>query len=382
MVNDLTNYKGTVMVKKATNSELMKENNKKLILRLIMTEKYSRADIAKATGLTKAAVSIITEDLLSCGIIIETESDYTGVGRRPTILSINKDRFFAVGVNITRKNYEVGILNLSGEVIISEKKIFSDKPKSLILDEICKTINSQISSCAIPRSDILGIGITSPGPVDYKNLKILTPPGFEAWHNTDIGYIKEKFDDINVNLENVSNAHALYEKYYGKCTKSANYMTVFIDRDGIGAGIVVNDALYRGASGLSNEFGHTTIDMNGKKCMCGACGCLERYASSYEILSGTEYSSWQEAVDTNDTDLISREAQYLSAALISTVNLLDIDTVIISGDMAYKGKTLCELIEKNLICRTISKKKVPVFCSSGNSSVSVAASIIINDFFN
>lgn len=371
------------MAQKATNSELMKENNKKLVLRLIMNGQYSRANIAKITGLTKAAVSIITEDLISRGIVLESESDYSGVGRRPTILSINKDRFFAIGVNIARKGYQVGIHNLFGDVLISENKSSSGMSPTQILDDIYDIINSQVSSVQIPFSDILGIGITTPGPVYYKDLKILTPPGFDDWHYFDLGYFQNKSKHIsNVRLENVSNAHALYEKYYGKCKDISNYMTVFVDRDGIGAGIVINDAIYRGASGLGSEFGHISININGKRCKCGNFGCLECYASSSEIISDTQYSSWQQAVDAGDENIILQQSEYLSSALISAANLLDIDTIVISGDMAYKGEYLCQLIEKNVNLRTISKKKLPVIHSSQCDSVPVAGSIIIDGFFN
>ena len=70
-------------MKKATNALLMKEKNQKLILRIIRNSASSRADIARKTGLTKAAVTLIVDELISSGYIEEYTSDYVGVGRKP-----------------------------------------------------------------------------------------------------------------------------------------------------------------------------------------------------------------------------------------------------------------------------------------------------------
>ncbi|MBE7035223.1 MAG: ROK family protein [Ruminococcaceae bacterium] len=367
---------------RAINSESMKENNRKQILRLIMKGEYSRANIAKMTGLTKAAVSIITESFLQMNLVTEEPSTSFSVGRRPWILSLCENRYYAVGVNISRTSYEVGIHNLVGKVLISEKKPLPDCDPDLILEDIHDIILAQLKAQNIAHEDLLGIGVTAPGPIDYENGVILSPPNFERWHNYELtSKMGALFDNsFTIKLENVSNAVALYENYYGKQINSDNFMVVLADDTGIGAGIIVGNALYRGATGLGGEFGHISIDINGKQCSCGNKGCLERYAGIPEILKDTPYSTWEEAIDANDTGLIEKMAHYLSAALISAINLFDINTVILMGHIGYKADVLCHLLENKINDRTITKSSVSIVASDFNNLVGVAGSIMINDF--
>ncbi len=369
-------------MKSATNSEIMKENNKKLILRLIMKGEYSRADISKVTGLTKAAVSIITEDLLQNNIITESDSDYIGVGRRPKILSINKDCYYTAGVNITRSSYEVGIHNFFGEVAISEKRAILDSPYE-VMDDIYNVLMYQLKKMNLSPDELLGIGITTPGPVDVKKLLVMTPPNFESWHNISFDYLKNKFNDnVNIRLENISNACAIYEKYYDNNIKSDNYIVVLIADDGIGAGIVLDGSLYRGATGFAGEFGHITVDFNGKLCTCGNRGCLECYASMSEILKGTSYNSWKAVINSNDESIIEKESKYLASALTSVINLLATDTVVLTGDIGYKSAKICGMIEEKLSRGLIAKNNISVISSPLKNAVAIAGSSVINYFLS
>lgn len=368
---------------KATNSELMKSENEKLILRLIMKEKYSRADIARITKLTRAAVTIIVDNLKSKSIIKEEISDYSGVGRKPKILKINKNRYYTIGIDITRKSYNVGIVNLAGEIISSEENNLIDIKPEQVLNEIINIIKRLVKNSNIDENDILGIGVTAPGPIDHYNNIILTPPDFELWHNTDVNIIKNVFKrDIPLCLENIANATSLYEKYFGNCTDNPDYISLLVNYEGIGSGIIINNKLYRGPNGHGCEIGHISINIDGKKCKCGNTGCLECYASLDEIIKNTPYNSWREVMDNNDLSIIEKEIKYLSSALISVINMIDINTVVLSGDITYKSKIICDELNKNINKKIITKKEIAVISSLNNNPVSVSASIIIDNFFN
>ena len=93
------------------------------------------------------------------------------------------------------------------------------------------------------------------------------------WHGVPIVEILKKSFPTNIYLENHSNALALAEKIHGLGRDKSSFILLVADT-GVGAGIVINEVLYRGAGGFGSELGHTSIDMNGEKCACGNIGCL------------------------------------------------------------------------------------------------------------
>ena len=360
---------------RGTNSNLMKESNKKLVLNLIRQSEFSRADISRETGLTKAAVTIIADELIKNNIVFENEPLPQGVGRRPVKLSINYNSFYAVGINISRSKYNVGIINLNGDVLISESGR-TENPEILI-KKLNKIVENQIKSLNIEEENLLGIGITTPGPVNYKENKILCPPNFRQWHNISI---KESDFILPVSLENVANAYALSEKYFGVCQKDDNYLLLLVD-EGVGSGIIVEGKIYRGNKGLGNELGHNSIDYRGLACECGNCGCLEMYASIPNILAGTLHESWNAVVDKNDVAIMKKEAEYLASGLTNALNLFDFDKIIIAGDIAYKPKMLIKRLKGLINERVITKTDIEIKVSPEQNNIKIAGSIIINTFY-
>lgn len=361
-----------------TNASLMKENNKKLILNLIRQGDFSRAEISKTIGLTKASVTIIVDELIKDNMVYEEESDYSGVGRKPVYLRLKDDFAYAIGVNITRHLYRVGLVDINGRLISVKGKKHNNLPPDKVLDEISRLISEMVK--IVSNKKILGIGVVTPGPVDYKTGTILKPPNFSMWHGCEIAKRLAEKCGISVRLENISNACALSEKYFGSCRSEKNYAYIIVD-EGIGSGIVIDGSLFRGQNGNGNELGHTSINLEGEKCECGNVGCLEKYASIDAILKNTGYKSWKEAVDFGAKDLIEKEKKYLSVALVNLINLFDLNKIIIGGDLAYSGewfaKELFDIVNKKII----TGNTVSVSIGADIDKTVVAASSVINEFF-
>ena len=359
---------------KATNASSMKEKNKRLILNLIRQNNFSRAEIAKETNLTKAAVTIIMEDLINDGLVLESKAEYTGLGRRPIILKLNPKAMMAVGLNLTRNYAEMGIVNIEGKIICEKK--FDVYPKSKAIEEIEENIGKMITENNIADDSIYGIGITAPGLVDIQNTTILNPPNFNEWHYENIGLRLKDISDKNVYLENISGGITLCEKYFGIAKKMKNFLVLIVD-DGIGSGIMTSGCLFRKAS----ELGHTSIAFDGIKCECGNFGCVEKYASIPAILKGTNYKSWQEVIDSNDEKVIEKEAEYLSCAIINAANLFSVENVILEGGINYNPHKIINLIEEKLKRNRIVKKTPKVLSgSSYRGSVCAAVSVFDNYF--
>ncbi len=362
-------------MKQGTNAAIMRKRNKKTILALINSRPVSRAEIAKITGLTRAAVTIIIDELISQGYILEEPTKKATVGRQPTLLSFNGENRYSVGINIQRTCFHVGISNLNGKVIREERfEILLPEEFFSCIKEI---VENQIVETGIRREEIYGIGVATPGPIDTKVRKILNPPNFNSWHNVSVAERLQECLGYEVYHENVSNASALAEMYYGTAKESYNFMTLLVD-EGIGSGIVLNHQLFGGI----NELGHTSICYDGVLCECGNRGCLEKYASIPMILAGTGYSSWKEAVDADDTLLIEKEAEYLSTAITSANNLFDLDMLILCGDLCYCPEKLKTLISETVAQRRLHNKVVQIREGQVNSRSLVAAALVIHEFFS
>lgn len=362
-------------MEKATNLSSMRKKNEKMILSLLRTKRMSRASIARHTGLTKAAVSIITDELIKSGILRECGAKHKGnVGRAPVMLEICETCIYVIGINITRKNTFIGLCDVKGNVFF--ENTFETKAPYETFKEIGKNIKEISAKAAAQGKNIYKISVSAPGPVDAEKMLILNPPNFTSWHNVNIYEYLRRYTDLEIVFENVSKATAVSQKYFGSANTYKNFLTLLVD-DGVGSGLVLDGVLFKG----NLELGHTTIDYNGIECECGNRGCLEKYAAIPYILKNTKYKMWKEAVDAQDDGIIGRQAQYLSAAIVSANNLFNLEAVILCGKVSYKPEKLLEGITNTISDATLINAKPKIESGVQMSQILVASSLAVNDFF-
>lgn len=386
-----------LMDKKARNSSYMKFANRQSILNIIRKNTVSRAELARRTGLTRAAITLIIDELINNEIVKETGISESKYGRKPMLLEINPNRYYAIGLNISRYSCNIGIVNIKGNVLEKRKINLSGCKNAMkALNSITKEIENLIGDSKINNDRILGIGVSSPGPLDIYAGTILNPPNFRMWHNVNIVEELERELKFKVSLENISSARALAEKDYGKGVEFNSFMLMVVD-EGIGAGIIINNKLYHGVGGYGSEVGHTSININGRHCSCGNRGCLETYASVPNILKEVNkddknVSSWNEIVDRAESGdklylkIIEKEAHYLAAGIVNTMNLLELESVILTGDINYKPKFLMDRIRENVRSISITRNihNIQIFNSSINDNSEIISSVskVIENFFS
>lgn len=357
---------------RATNSALMRLKNEKHILSLINKGPISRVEIAKKTGLTKAAVTIIVDELKQKNIVFEQPIQLNTVGRNPVMLYLNGDAFYFISINITRRSISVGITNLAGKIISQDK--FSICAPDVAFDKIKALVECQIEKTHIDRGKIYKASVVTPGPVDTERGMILNPPNFNEWHYVSVVTEMQKSMDFEFVMENVSSATALAEKYFGVAGNDASFMILQVD-EGIGSGIIINDMLFKRLC----EFGHISIKHDGIKCECGNCGCLEKYASIPNILQNTGYESWQQVIEENNMDLVEAEAEYLSTAIISANNIFEFDKIVLCGDLTYQPELLLDLISLKIKANMLSKKTLKICAGEVTSKLLIASAVAIHD---
>lgn len=371
------------MAKAARNAEYTKEYNRKLFLRLLRREPLSRSEIARRMGLTRAATSLIAEELLSEGLIQETAATTRRLGRTPVPLALKPEAGYAAGVYLNRNGCTAGIVDICGTVLCKRRIHIGDGIHLEKIQPLVTCIHEMTAQAGIVPERLVGVGISAPGPLDGESGRILNPPGFALWHNTDIGPMLHQALDLPVYLENDASCLARHNLGKPGVQGSENFLLLLVD-SGVGSGVVVNGKILKGAGYFTSELGHTSIDHQGKRCVCGNIGCLEAYAAIQNLLEGSSFTTWRQIMDSfpyNDEamGLLRREIGYLTAGIVNMVNLISIDTVLLAGDLLYKAELLAPMLEDSvnsrLLRRSILPIRVLVSCSGPDARVQSAADV-------
>src|SRR5690625_1190662 len=199
--------------------QLMKSVNKSIVLNKIRThEPISRAKIAKRTKLTPPTVSSIVKELIEQDLVIESDLGKSQGGRKPTMLSINKDGHYVIGIDAGPNSLECILSNLSGGIknrlIVSYKSSLTNETFISLLKDIIKKVLREIDDI----DKIIGIGVAMHGVVDVKTGTSLFAPILQL-SNIPIKEELEREFDMVVKVENDARAMALGESWFGNYGK-------------------------------------------------------------------------------------------------------------------------------------------------------------------
>ncbi|HHU63578.1 MAG TPA: ROK family protein [Clostridiales bacterium] len=372
------------MAKQGANQLSIKTDNKLLVLQTIQKKgPISRADLAEITGLTKAAITNITTDLLKENCIRETGSASTPLGRRPILLDINPGYCSILGLYLARDFYTVILTDFSGKILAKTTNRFDGpETQSMMLKAVTSATNKLLRNQSPP---VLGMGITTIGPLDSIGGMILAPKDFHGWHDIPIVQILQDTFNIPVFLENDCNASILAEKLLGKFRDENNMVYLGVE-NGVGSGVIIDGKLYKGDEGYGVELGHTTVDINGPPCTCGNTGCLENYlklphivkqvkialelGASSSILQGD--ISWEIIIEAARLkDEVSLKAidhilRYLTVAVVNAINIFDPSVVILGHNLVLAKDLILPKLKQTVknFYLTRNYKQVRIECSS------------------
>ena len=146
-------------------------------------------------------------------------------------------------------------------------------------------------------SKIKAIGISSPGPIDYKAGKMLTPPNLKGWENTELVRLFEEEFKKPVFMNNDANAAGVAEFVFGGCKGIPDLVYLTLST-GMGGGVIIDGKLLQGASDTAGEVGHYVLDINGPYCPCGLRGCFEVYCGGANLAKMIQQKIKNERVHT------------------------------------------------------------------------------------
>jgi len=333
--------------------------NAGLVLRTIeKNDSISRADVGKIVGLTPPTISTIVKDLIERDIVQEIGKGASSGGKKPIMLKINSKAAYMIAVDLGGENgIRVALMDLSYH-IIKEKcgpKIESLNGKkfknalSVILTDFIREID-------IPSEKILSICIGVPGIVDFKSKKIIAAPCLNweiSLEDLDLREI-----GISITIENDVNLMALGEKTKGIAQKIKNFVFVG-ERTGIGAGIIINRKLYKGANNAAGEVGYLLIDPKYAPKSTRDHGCLEKLASYKVIVEKARekmgknirvmdvYKTAAEG-DSVALGIVKEALKFLAYGIGNISCVLDPELVIIGGGISILPPRFLEEIKINI----------------------------------
>lgn len=233
----------------------------------------SRADLARALGVSPAHMTQLTRELLVDGLIVELELDRAASqgGRPARMIGVASSAGSAVGVKVAADHVAFVEVGIDGAVVRSAARPF-DASASTALHELSVILSAFIDAGTGPQR-VLGVGVGVPGSVDSQASGVVDSVQL-GWVQMPIGATLRRALDHPVLVENNVNALTMAERLYGVGRAYDDFLVVTIGT-GVGAGIVQGGSVVRGAAGGAGEIGHIPVVEDGPACSCGNHGCLE-----------------------------------------------------------------------------------------------------------
>lgn len=230
----------------------------------------SRAGLARALGVSPALMTQLVKDLLADGLVVELDHSPSRGGRPARMLGLAASAGGAIGVKVVADHVAFVEVGLDGQVLRAASEPF-DASASTLLTDLTALLARFVAGSASDR--LLGIGVGVPGTVDRQGSGTVDSTQL-GWSQVPVGATLRRGLGLPVLVENNVNALAMAERLYGTGRRHQSFLVVTIGT-GVGAAVVVDGVVLRGASGGAGEIGHTPVVQDGPRCSCGNAGCLE-----------------------------------------------------------------------------------------------------------
>jgi glucokinase-like ROK family protein len=379
--------------------QLMKSVNKSIILNKIRTsEPISRAQIAKETSLTPPTVSSIVKELIEQGLVRESMLGESSGGRKPTMLHINSNAFYVIGVDAGPETVDCVLTDLTGEIFHRTSSLLN-KPltNEQFLAILKENIHTIIEANSIHVDKIIGIGIAMHGVVDVESGTSLVAPNLNL-RNIPIKDVLEQEFNITIKIENDARAMALGESWFGGHGDVESMVAVNIGR-GVGAGVVMNGKLYHGAQGIAGEFGHMTLDLNGEICECGNRGCLQTFVSGAAIagraekqveeagpLTGRDVFELAQHGNPVYIDHLHETGKIIGIGLTNLIHLINPSKIVLGGGVMKSEKfmmpAIMETIQQRALTTEAKQTRVIVTELGDDATLLGAVSLLLIELFD
>lgn len=325
--------------------ELKTVSNRRLALQMIREEgPISRAEIARRLQLSRPTASRIVDSLEQAGLIVSTgKSEPTG-GRLGELYSFRGEAGFVLGLELGTREARIALATLNGEIVQRMARPLALETRQSVLPQLSLFMKEAIKQFSGNPASILAIGVAVPGVVHSAPVSgyVDAAKVFVGLNDRPLRSELERLFRVPVTMDNDVNFAAIGERQFGCAQGLRNIVYLFVGR-GIGAGLVLDGRLFQGSTQAAGEVGNMVVDRTNLHRNFGKRGCLESIAGMDQLVAESRAAGYTSpehcceraiAGETAAQAIISIMNEYLAAAMINLVAVLDPEMVVLGGDLS------------------------------------------------
>ncbi|GAB2591677.1 ROK family transcriptional regulator [Kribbella endophytica] len=335
---------------------LLRETHEERVLAVLRTQgAMTRAQLAEQTGLSRATLSSIVQDLLATEALTETAADdgtSRGRGRPVTVLTLNPAGGLALGMDLGHRAVQVTVANVAHEIVGTTGIACSERTSWARRLELAISLAESLAARhQVSLSALSGVGVGVVGPVGHASRSSRAQLVRDG--------LAERFG-VPVYVDNNTRLAGLGETIWGAGAGLRNVLYLRLSY-GVGSGLVLDGHLFSGAGGAAGELGHVSVDPEWPRCPCGGTGCLERYVSLGAVLEQCGVRSFDEVLellaagDERVREVIATAGARVGQVLAAACNTVNPETVVIGGELAEAGASLLDPIRATVRKHTHSQ---------------------------
>ncbi|WP_335991147.1 ROK family transcriptional regulator [Glycomyces sp. MUSA5-2] len=375
--------------------ERLRELNLGLVFREVLAADapLSRTELAAATGLTRPTITRIVEELIAGRLVTETGTNPDGRAGRPRVgLTLSRTGPAGLGLDIRSDGLAACVVDLAGRVRHLAFAPLTDTDAPAVLERLGRMADEAVTAAAAEDLTVVTATLAVPGPVDGGIVRTAPALGWRDVPAADLLDAALSGLGLATAVDSEANLAARGELHATGADRAHTHFVYVSGGLDIGAGLVMDGRLMRGARGWGGELGHVTVDPEGKPCRCGSRGCLQTYASLPALLGGevVPAGASPESVILGRADAgrpetlaaLDAAASALGVALANVCNLLGVDTVFLGGSFALMDSWLSAGVQAELSQRVLFADWAPVTvrpATIGPDAAAIGAALAVVD---
>ncbi len=338
--------------------DLRKSNRSRALWQVFLNGPLTRHEVGTVAGLSPATVSTLVAALVAEGVVAEVGVEDSNGGRPRGLLQVNPGYGYVIGVDVGEtaflvELFDFGLHMCARHTSVTDMTVLD--PQDAV-SHIVEGIEAVIAESGVDPSAVLGVGVAVPGLVEDREDAVVHGQSV-GWHAVPLEAMLRGRTGLPILVDNGAKTLGQAERWFGAARGTDNAVIALLGI-GVGACIISNGEVYRGATSSAGEWGHTTVVVGGRTCRCGAEGCLEAYVGAGAIVARYEQIKRRRAttspaklearvaaiIDARNRDkaaaqVLDETVTYLGAGLADLVNLFNPERVVVGG---WLGQALSE----------------------------------------
>ena len=334
---------------KTTVRDLRRQNRQLVLQHTYFAQPISRLELSHALGISPATVTNVVGELLEEGVLLETGFEESQGGRPRTLLTVNAAHGYFIGIDVGETQTRVELFDLNLQRLSGVQYAISTEGSQLrqVVEHAETSVARALATTGVAAEQVLGVGVGVPGVVERARSEVVYAPVGEIHAVPLRAQLRERLQ-MPIFVDNGAKVMAQAELWFG-AGRSVESLAVLLIGTGVGAGIIAEGRLYRGATNSAGEWGHTKLTLDGRPCRCGSRGCIEAYVGApgiiqrfRELAPGHALPEDQEQAlaaivrahagrEAAALQVIDETARYLGVGVSNLINLVNPEMIVLGG---------------------------------------------------